>query len=119
MAKCNSCGEKKNPAEAKFCSKCGTALGGKSNKARIETTFGNKCSILAEIWLNYRADEDFEDFIEYNDVGLPLAYVLDNEIADANEASERFVNETFELLLQRFEIEDEGFESLDDILSAE
>jgi NMD protein affecting ribosome stability and mRNA decay len=121
VAKCNKCGDKSNPAEAKFCSKCGTTLGSasKSSKPPVETTFANKCHILADLWLNYRTDEEFEDFVEYNDIGLPLAYVLENEIADQNDESERFINETFSLLLERFEIEDQGFESIDELLDAE
>jgi ribosomal protein L37E len=121
MAKCNKCGEKGNPAEAKFCSKCGTAIGSasKSSKPTVETTFANKCHILADLWLNYRTDEEFEDFVEYNDIGLPLAYVLENEIADQNDESERFINETFSLLLEKFETEDQGFESIDELLEAE
>jgi hypothetical protein len=35
-------------------------------------TFDNKISILAELWMNYRDDEELQDFIEYNDLGLPL-----------------------------------------------
>lgn len=120
MAKCTKCGDKNNPVEAKFCSKCGTALsGGKaSTKAKVETTFGNKCSILADLWLSHRTDEDYEDFIEYNDIGLPLAYVLDNQIAVANEESQRFVDETFDLLLESLGIEDEGFEDLQELIDS-
>jgi hypothetical protein len=120
MAKCSECGEKKNPTEAKFCSKCGTALGagGSVSKPQVETTYANKCAILGELWLNYRTDEDYEDFIEYNDIGLPLAYILDSDIAESTSYSENYINETFALLLERFEIEDQGFEDLDELLSA-
>jgi hypothetical protein len=120
MATCTKCGAKGNPAEAKFCSKCGTAIDpalGKS-KPRFETTFATKCYILAELWMNYRSDEDFEDFVEYNDIGLPLAYVLANEIADGNDESKKFINETFSLLLEQLEVEDQGFEDFDELLSA-
>ncbi len=43
-------------------------------------TFDNKVSILAELWMNYRDDEQLKDFIEYNDLGLPMAYFLMNEL---------------------------------------
>ena len=36
----------------------------------------DKAGVLAELWINYRDDEDFTDFIEYNDIGLPLAYFV-------------------------------------------
>jgi len=118
MAKCSSCGEKGNPAEAKFCSKCGTALGAVKAGPVVETPFANKCAILGELWISYRDDEDYQEFIEYNDIGLPLAYILDSEIADLNDKSANYINETFALLLQMLEIEDEGFDGLDELLSA-
>lgn len=79
------------------------------------TTYSDKCNILADIWLNYRDDTEFVDFIEYNDIGLPLAYMLSNEIVKSTDIAEKFVNETFDLLLAGLEVEDTGFETLDDL----
>ncbi len=83
---------------------------------KITTTFSNKCSILGELWLSYRDDEQFMDFIEYNDIGLPLAYMIDSKIVEPTEIAENFVSETFDLFLKALEIEDTGFDNLDDIL---
>jgi hypothetical protein len=116
VAKCKKCGNKSDPKEAKFCSNCGAQNGGEA--AGIETSFENKCTVLAELWLNNRDEEQFTEFIDYNDLGLPLAYILENKIADLNESSERYINETFGLLLELLEIEDQGFEELDELLSA-
>lgn len=120
MAICNACGEKENPAEAKFCAKCGTNLAaGSKVKIAVETTLENQTAILADLWLNYRQDEDFVDFVEYNDIGLPLAYIIENEIVEPTEQSERFIRETFSLLLAGLElVEDEGFETLEDLLES-
>ena len=82
------------------------------------TSFSDKTIILADVWLNYRDDENFEDFVEYNDLGLPLAYAIANGIVDASPTATEFLNETFELLLSGLEVDDMGFESLDDILDA-
>lgn len=84
-----------------------------------ETTFEKKCEILADLWLEYKQDETFEDFIAYNDLGLPLAYCLANDIisfAGLSTAAVSFVNEAFALLLDGLDMEDEGFENLDQIL---
>ncbi len=82
------------------------------------TPFSNKAEILADLWLNYRSDEDFQDFVEYNDIGLPLSYVIANGIVETTEIATRFVEETFELLLSGLDIEDDtGFDTLEDILS--
>jgi ribosomal protein L37E len=114
--KCSKCGETSNPAKAKFCSKCGKEMKAESAK-KIETTFENKCHILGDMWMSMRDAEDFEEFFEYNDLGLPLAYVLDNDMAVPNKKSHEFVNETFDLLLEQLEIEDSGFEELDELLN--
>ena len=82
-----------------------------------ETTYSSKVNILAELWLGYRNDEEFQDFLEYNDLGLPLAYAISNGIVESTKVAEGFVVETFDLLLAGLDItEDTGFENLDDLL---
>lgn len=81
------------------------------------TTFENKCVILADLWLNFRDDEQFQDFITYNDMGLPLAYALSEGIVKGTDTSNKFIDETFDLLLAGLGIEDTGFEDLTDLLS--
>jgi hypothetical protein len=86
----------------------------------MTTTTESKAQILAELWQDYRNDEEFLDFIEYNDLGLPLAYAVSNGIADSNPLIEQFIDESFRLLLLGLEIkEDTGFEVLDDVLSSQ
>ena len=82
-----------------------------------ETPFEIKCNILADLWMNYRVDSDFKDFIEYNDVGLPAAWLLAEDIVSPTERVTPMIEETFLLLMAALEIEeDSGFESLDDML---
>jgi hypothetical protein len=79
------------------------------------TTQENKQNILAELWINYKQDANFEDFISYNDVGLPLAYAISSGIVKGTDLANKFIDETFLLLLNSLEVEDEGFDNLDDI----
>ena len=65
--------------------------------------------------MNYRDDADFIDFIEYNDLGLPLAYAVFNNIVATNPPAIELINETFTLLLAALNIEDEGFQVLDEL----
>ena len=81
-------------------------------------TFENKITILAELWMNYRDDEDLQDFVEYNDLGLPLAYFLMNEIVMPTSQSELYINETYDLLIASLTVEDRQWESLDELLGA-
>jgi hypothetical protein len=87
-----------------------------SEEETRKTDFKTKCSILSELWLGYRGDEEFEDFIEYNDIGLPLGFLIAEELVDASDKAKDMVEETFEILLTLLEIEDSGFDSLDDLL---
>lgn len=83
----------------------------------METTeFRSKCEILADLWLNYRDDEEFRDFVSYNDLGLPLAYAIANSIVEQNGIIEPFINEAWDLLIAGLGIEDTGFEALDELL---
>ena len=79
-------------------------------------TFENKITIRAELWMNYRDDEDLQDFVEYNDLGLPLAYFLMNEIVLPTSQSELYINETYDLFIASLQVEDRQWESLDEVL---
>jgi hypothetical protein len=81
------------------------------------TPYSNKIEILADLWLNYRDEPEFEDFVEYNDLGLPLSFLLSNAIVKATPAAENFIDETFDLLLAGLNTADTGFETLDDLLA--
>lgn len=66
--------------------------------------------------MNYRNYEDFEDFIEYNDMGLPLAFFVSQDIIQTNDMVTNYINETWELFLESLKVEDTGFSTLDELL---
>lgn len=80
------------------------------------TSKENKAMILSDLWLNYRDDEEFKDFVQYNDLGLPLSYAIANGIVETNPIAENFIGESFDLLLAGLGVEDTGFETLDELL---
>lgn len=82
----------------------------------MANSLDNKITILAELWMNYRDDDELEDFIEYNDLGLPLAYFLMNEIVLPTEQTHIYINETYDLLIAALTVEDKEWESLDQLL---
>ncbi len=79
-------------------------------------TFDNKITILGELWMNYRDDEDLQDFLDYNDLGLPLAYLLMNEIVLPTLQSHIYIDETYNLFIASLHVEDREWESLDELL---
>jgi hypothetical protein len=66
--------------------------------------------------MDYRQDEEFKDFMEYNDLGLPLAYALSEGIVERTDLASTFINEAFDILLTAVDVEDTGFETLTEVL---
>jgi hypothetical protein len=66
--------------------------------------------------MDYREDEEFTDFIDYNDLGLPLGYMFASGIITVpTDKAETLVSETFDLFLGSMNIKDTGFETLADV----
>jgi len=72
------------------------------------TDFETQCEILSDLWLNYKDNVELKDFIEYNDLGLPLAYVIHTDLARVTEDGVPYVEETFNLLCAALELDMEA-----------
>ena len=82
----------------------------------MATDFSNKASILADLWINFRADEQFSDFIEYNDIGLPLAYYIHTDLVKATDQGIMYIEETFNLLCAALGIDlESNYETLNEM----
>ena len=77
--------------------------------------YKNKCDILNQLWLHYRHDEGFEDFVDYNDLGLPIAVLVAEEIMPLTPRAEIYLSETWDLLLAALGIEDKDYETLEEM----
>lgn len=94
-----------------------------------ETSFENKVGILSYLWMNYRNNEDWTDFIEYNDLGLPLAYMLENQVVELTALDEDdeddysngafFIENTWQMFLSKVGLEDTGFDDIEEILGTD
>lgn len=80
------------------------------------TGFSKQCEILSELWMDYRDDEQFEDFVVYNDLGLPLAYFIHEGVVKSTPQAEIYVGETFNLLVAALDADpEEEYESLSEL----
>lgn len=81
-----------------------------------------ECQVLSGLWMDYRDVEAFEEFIEYNDIGLPLAhYVADGLIRKSalEAAAITYIADTYTLLFQMLGLPlSHEYESIDDLLAA-
>lgn len=68
--------------------------------------------------MDYRGEPEFEDFVQYNDLGLPLAYAISEGIVEKTDIATNFVNEAFDILVSALGVEDTGFDTLEDLLDS-
>ncbi len=84
----------------------------------MATTFDNKCAILSDLWLNYKDEAELADFVEYNDLGLPLAYLIHTDLVTVNESGISYIDETFDLLCEGVGVDLDGeYESLNELMT--
>ena len=89
---------------------------GQSHEGGTETSLIDMCDILSSLHSEYQDDERFEDFIEFNDIGLPLAYMVSSELCELTDEGERYIRETWKLFLEELDVPDRGYEDLDSLL---
>lgn len=82
----------------------------------MTTNFEDKALILGQLWINYKGEDEWADFMEYNDLGLPLAFAFAEGIVNHTVTLEQYINETWDLFLEGLGVEDTGFESIEDLL---
>jgi hypothetical protein len=85
----------------------------------MKTTIDNQVSILAILWIDFRDEPEYEDFITYCDLALPMAYAIQNGLVKITDKVKPFIEEAFTLLIAGMGIEDTGFEIIDDLLDAQ
>ena len=66
-----------------------------------------KIAVLSDLYYNYRDQEPYKEFAEYNDIGLPLAYVVHNNLAEIGPEGRVFIEETYDLLCSAMDINPE------------
>jgi hypothetical protein len=76
----------------------------------------DKAGLLGQLWIDYRDNEDFSVFMEYNDIGLPLSYVVaEGLVPGLTPLGEDYINETIEMFFKLLEITEQEVDMLDKI----
>ena len=83
----------------------------------MNTPIETQAEILAELWMDYRDEGYLAEFFQYADIGFPLAYVISKGIVKTTPDADKFISDTWEMLLGLVALEDTGFDSLEDVLS--
>lgn len=75
--------------------------------------YADKTGILGQLWIDHRENEDFSLFMEYNDIGLPLSYVVaEGLVPSLTELGEDYIDETIEMFFKLLEISEQEVELL-------
>ena len=82
------------------------------------TDFTKICEVLGSLYANYKYDEDLKDFIDFNDLGLPLAYFVSEDLCQVSDDGARYITETWQLFLASMDLKDIGWDSLDQMFEA-
>jgi hypothetical protein len=86
----------------------------------MTTPYNTKYAILSELWTGYSDDKNMADFFQYNDLGLPLAFMLEQKIVESTPIAQVYIEETFELLIEALGLySDDEYGSLEEMFEME
>ncbi len=78
-----------------------------------------KIGVLADLYLNYRDEDQFKEFADYNDIGLPIAHLVHTGLCNMNREAEVYVEETYDLLISAMGVDPElDYQTIDDMLES-
>ena len=79
--------------------------------------FNKRLTILSDVYLHYREDDEFKEFADYNDIGLPIAHLVHTGLVTMNKEGEIYIEETYDLLISAMGVDPEGnYETIEDML---
>ena len=78
----------------------------------------SKAEILLEFTQDNFNDEVYEEFFDYNDLGIPIAIALTQEMVVLTNKGEELIEETWKELCELFGADPNGhYENIDDVTS--
>jgi hypothetical protein len=78
--------------------------------------FADKTGILGQLWIDFRDDENFSAFMDYNDIGVPMAYyVAEGLVNGLTDLGKQYVEESIDMMFKLLEITEAEVEELDEI----
>jgi hypothetical protein len=74
----------------------------------------DKAGVVGQLWIEFRNDEDFDHFMEYNDIGCPMGYMLaEGIVKELTPLGEEMLEETFKMFLSLINISEEEVDGLE------
>ena len=77
--------------------------------------FANKTGVLGQLWIDFREDESFSAFMDYNDIGVPMAYyVAEGLVKDLTPLGEQYIEESIDMMFNLLEITEAEVDELEE-----
>jgi hypothetical protein len=90
-----------------------------SEKYVVEDHFDGICAILAELWNDYREEEEWAQFAEENDIGLFLAYMMQEGYVRGDgltSAAKAHISDTWDVLCYTIDANpDVAYDNIEDL----
>ena len=78
--------------------------------------FADKTGILGQLWIDFRDDDNFSAFMDYNDIGVPMAYyVAEGLVTGLTDLGQQYVEESIDMMFKLLEITEAEVDELDEI----
>ena len=82
-----------------------------------ETPLEDKAQIIVEFVQDFQVTGEYDEFFDYNDLGIPLAIAITQDMADLTESGLAIFEETWSQLCELFEMDKtESYESIEDLM---
>jgi GTP-binding protein EngB required for normal cell division len=90
----------------------------KGIKLMVTTNFYNKCSILSDLWLYYRDNENLKDFIRINSAGFAFAYLVNESDVEISDEEKEYVDKAYKMFCYLLGIDaNKEYDSLDEMMA--
>lgn len=76
--------------------------------------FADKTGVLAQLWIDFREDDNFSAFMDYNDIGVPMAYYIAEGLVNPTPLGEQYVEESLDMMFKLLEITEAEVDELED-----
>ena len=88
-----------------------------SRSQEHETPLEDKAQIILEFVQDFQVTGEYDEFFDYNDLGIPLAIAITQDMADLTESGLAIFEETWSQLCELFEMDKtESYESIEDLM---
>jgi hypothetical protein len=78
--------------------------------------FADKTGILGQLWIDFREDNNFKAFMDYNDIGVPMAYYVSEGLVNGlTPLGEQYVEESIDMMFTLLEITEAEVDELHEI----